>query len=165
MRFTRKIHPSIFYIFIHMISTKIVITIVYEKNLKKSVEKLFLQLSESCLKFENLGARFEIFFLDMVQQCGSCRVQFSNSDQYRTHYQSDWHCYNLKRKVAQLPPLGLDEFETRKEKITTEKKNSQNPKEKKDKHRKERKNQKKEKKRDQIWEAGDSPRLALKIKL
>ena len=99
----------------------------------------------------------------MVQQCGSCRVQFSNSDQYRTHYQSDWHCYNLKRKVAQLPPLGLDEFETRKEKITTEKKNSQNPKEKKDKHRKERKNQKKEKKRDQNWEAGDSPRLAIKI--
>ena len=105
-------------------------------------------------------SRISIFFLDMVQQCGSCRVQFSNSDQYRTHYQSDWHCYNLKRKVAQLPPLGLDEFETRKEKITTEKKNSQNPKEKKDKHRKERKNQKKEKKRDQNWEAGDSPRLA-----
>ncbi len=34
-------------------------------------------------------------------------------EQRRAHYRSDWHRVNLKRRVAQLPPLTLPEFEER----------------------------------------------------
>lgn len=37
--------------------------------------------------------------------CASCRVIFTNVEEQRTHYQSDWHRYNLRRKVADLPPV------------------------------------------------------------
>lgn len=39
------------------------------------------------------------------QTCYTCRVAFTASDVQRDHYQSEWHCYNLKRKVHSL--LGL----------------------------------------------------------
>jgi pre-60S factor REI1 len=37
--------------------------------------------------------------------CASCRVIFENVEDQRTHYQSDWHRYNLRRKVGDLPPV------------------------------------------------------------
>ncbi len=37
--------------------------------------------------------------------CASCRVIFQNVDDQRAHYQSDWHRYNLRRKVGDLPPV------------------------------------------------------------
>lgn len=42
--------------------------------------------------------------------CNSCAVAFRNSDAQRTHMRSDWHRYNLKRKVADLPPVSADDF-------------------------------------------------------
>ena len=30
-----------------------------------------------------------------------------------THFRSDWHCYNVKRKVASLQPLSFALFEER----------------------------------------------------
>jgi len=42
--------------------------------------------------------------------CNSCAVAFRNSDAQRTHMRSDWHRYNLKRKVADLPPVAADDF-------------------------------------------------------
>ncbi|KAK5079083.1 pre-60S factor rei1 [Lithohypha guttulata] len=42
--------------------------------------------------------------------CNSCAVAFRNSDAQRTHMRSDWHRYNLKRKVADLPPVSSDDF-------------------------------------------------------
>lgn len=42
--------------------------------------------------------------------CNSCAVAFRNSDTQRTHMRSDWHRYNLKRKVADLPPVSADDF-------------------------------------------------------
>ena len=41
-------------------------------------------------------------------------VLFTNRESLRAHYTSDWHRYNLKRKVAGLAPLVKDEFEARK---------------------------------------------------
>lgn len=35
---------------------------------------------------------------------------FRTADQQRDHYKSEWHRYNLKRKLADLPPLGLEKF-------------------------------------------------------
>nr|POE64941.1 cytoplasmic 60s subunit biogenesis factor rei1 like [Quercus suber] len=42
--------------------------------------------------------------------CNTCQVAFRTSDLQRTHMQSDWHRYNLKRKVASLPPLASEVF-------------------------------------------------------
>ncbi|KAH7350481.1 C2H2 type zinc-finger-domain-containing protein [Pyrenochaeta sp. MPI-SDFR-AT-0127] len=42
--------------------------------------------------------------------CNSCQVAFRSSDLQRAHMQTDWHRYNLKRRVASLPPLSSDIF-------------------------------------------------------
>jgi len=45
--------------------------------------------------------------------CISCRVAFKDAEIQRLHYKSDWHRYNLKRKVADLPPVNSEEFQRR----------------------------------------------------
>ena len=43
--------------------------------------------------------------------CISCRVAFGDADLQRAHYKTDWHRYNLKRKVAELPPVTAEVFQ------------------------------------------------------
>ncbi|KAI8394226.1 C2H2 type zinc-finger-domain-containing protein [Radiomyces spectabilis] len=43
--------------------------------------------------------------------CISCQVAFQSADSQRLHYRSDWHRYNLKRKVANLPPISNEQFQ------------------------------------------------------
>ncbi|XP_028909704.1 zinc finger protein 622 [Ornithorhynchus anatinus] len=45
--------------------------------------------------------------------CITCRVSFGAADLQRAHYKTDWHRYNLKRKVAALAPVPADGFEER----------------------------------------------------
>ncbi|XP_061549487.1 cytoplasmic 60S subunit biogenesis factor ZNF622 [Phycodurus eques] len=45
--------------------------------------------------------------------CISCRVVFSDGEVQRAHYKSDWHRYNLKRKVADMPPVSAANFQDR----------------------------------------------------
>ena len=45
--------------------------------------------------------------------CITCHVAFENSDIQRAHYKSDWHRYNLKRKVVELPPVSAENFQER----------------------------------------------------
>ncbi|KAJ2893996.1 pre-60S factor rei1 [Coemansia aciculifera] len=45
--------------------------------------------------------------------CMACQVAFYSAEQQRTHYRSDWHRYNLKRKVADLPPVNAESFAER----------------------------------------------------
>lgn len=45
--------------------------------------------------------------------CISCRVAFKDAQLQRSHYKTDWHRYNLKRKVADLPPVTSEEFQLR----------------------------------------------------
>ncbi|XP_050514581.1 cytoplasmic 60S subunit biogenesis factor ZNF622 [Diabrotica virgifera virgifera] len=45
--------------------------------------------------------------------CISCRVAFKDAELQRKHYTTDWHRYNLKRKVAELPPVTAEEFQIR----------------------------------------------------
>ncbi|KAI9498312.1 C2H2 type zinc-finger-domain-containing protein [Zychaea mexicana] len=47
--------------------------------------------------------------------CLACQVAFESAEGQRTHYRSDWHRYNLKRKVADLPPVSKDQFERKAE--------------------------------------------------
>uniref|UniRef100_UPI0035902D07 cytoplasmic 60S subunit biogenesis factor ZNF622 n=1 Tax=Myxine glutinosa TaxID=7769 RepID=UPI0035902D07 len=43
--------------------------------------------------------------------CITCRVVFSSAELQRAHYKSDWHRYNLKRKVANLQPVTAEVFQ------------------------------------------------------
>lgn len=45
--------------------------------------------------------------------CISCRVAFADGEVQRTHYKTDWHRYNLKRKVADMPPVTAENFQER----------------------------------------------------
>ncbi|CCH61677.1 hypothetical protein TBLA_0F01340 [Henningerozyma blattae CBS 6284] len=40
-----------------------------------------------------------------VFTCNSCMLEFQSGLDQRTHMKSDWHRYNLKRRVANLPPI------------------------------------------------------------
>lgn len=43
--------------------------------------------------------------------CITCRVSFADGDIQRRHYKTDWHRYNLKRKVAEMPPVTAEVFQ------------------------------------------------------
>lgn len=43
--------------------------------------------------------------------CITCRVAFARAELQRDHYKSDWHRYNLKRKVAELPSVSAEVFQ------------------------------------------------------
>jgi pre-60S factor REI1 len=45
--------------------------------------------------------------------CINCSIAFNNSESQREHYKTDWHRYNLKRKVADLPAVTLTDFNQR----------------------------------------------------
>uniref|UniRef100_A0A914V5D7 C2H2-type domain-containing protein n=1 Tax=Plectus sambesii TaxID=2011161 RepID=A0A914V5D7_9BILA len=45
--------------------------------------------------------------------CITCRVVFARGELQRDHYKTDWHRYNLKRKVAELPPIDAEQFQKR----------------------------------------------------
>jgi hypothetical protein len=46
-------------------------------------------------------------------QCVTCNTTFASADEHRSHYADEWHKYNLKRKMAALPPVARAAFETR----------------------------------------------------
>lgn len=43
--------------------------------------------------------------------CLSCKIQFSSTELQRTHMKTEWHRYNLKRRVAQLLPVSNETFQ------------------------------------------------------
>lgn len=45
--------------------------------------------------------------------CMTCRVGFRDADLQRDHYKSEWHRYNLKRKIVSLPPVTAENFAER----------------------------------------------------
>nr|CAG4650156.1 EOG090X06E3 [Sida crystallina] len=45
--------------------------------------------------------------------CMSCHVAFKEAAIQRDHYKTDWHRYNLKRKVVDLPPVTAEAFQER----------------------------------------------------
>ncbi|KAL4970959.1 putative C2H2 finger domain protein [Aspergillus stella-maris] len=42
--------------------------------------------------------------------CNTCFVAFRSSDGQRDHMRTDWHLYNMKRRVASLPPVAQEIF-------------------------------------------------------
>ncbi|KAJ8311227.1 hypothetical protein KUTeg_011221, partial [Tegillarca granosa] len=54
----------------------------------------------------------EIIMIRMsLYTCITCRVAFADGELQRTHYKSDWHRYNLKRKVADLSSVTAETFQ------------------------------------------------------
>lgn len=49
----------------------------------------------------------------MTFTCNTCMLQFEAPDAQRDHMRTDWHRYNLKRRVASLPPITQHVFETK----------------------------------------------------
>lgn len=45
--------------------------------------------------------------------CVTCHVGFNEHELQRDHYKTDWHRYNLKRKVADMPPVSYQDFSER----------------------------------------------------
>lgn len=58
--------------------------------------------------------------------CNSCQIQFSSSEDQRNHMKGEWHRYNLKRRVAQLPPISEDMFDTKVSSINKKKNEEEN---------------------------------------
>ena len=69
--------------------------------------------------------------------CNTCNLQFPESSDQRVHMKSDWHRYNLKRKVAQLPPLTEDLFNTKVAAMQSQKETKEKTTTKKEQRRKE----------------------------
>lgn len=40
--------------------------------------------------------------------CSTCAAEFPTSSLRREHMHSDWHVYNMKRRITDLPPISLD---------------------------------------------------------
>lgn len=47
--------------------------------------------------------------------CITCRLLFSTNKEQREHYKTDLHRFNLKRKVANLPPVNQQAFQQKME--------------------------------------------------
>lgn len=43
--------------------------------------------------------------------CMGCRIKFETMELQRAHYKTEWHLYNLKRRVCNLNPIDLESFE------------------------------------------------------
>ncbi|KAF2094757.1 hypothetical protein NA57DRAFT_45665 [Rhizodiscina lignyota] len=44
--------------------------------------------------------------------CTTCHISFQNGQEQRIHMKEPWHVYNIKRRIASLPPIPLDAFDT-----------------------------------------------------
>lgn len=66
--------------------------------------------------------------------CLACRVGFSSSETQREHYKTDWHRYNLKRKIAGMVAVSAENF---RERVTAQQVKEQEAKDKSRKGKKE----------------------------
>jgi len=58
--------------------------------------------------------------------CISCRLSFKDAEEQKNHYKSDFHRFNLKRKVANLPPVDENQFGKKVQNLRDQEKNSEN---------------------------------------
>lgn len=71
---------------------------------ENNLEKLNKQQNE--MKTTNNNNEEETF------SCSTCQQIFINREQQRDHFSTDWHRYNIKRKVLfEQSPVSLSEFE------------------------------------------------------
>lgn len=79
-------------------------------NKMKKITNMFFHVRNVCIHCIFRGTtNFDA--MSGLYTCITCRVGFANLDLQRGHYKTDWHRYNLKRKVAELPPVTADTFQ------------------------------------------------------
>lgn len=61
--------------------------------------------------------------------CVTCHIGFKEHEGQRDHYKTDWHRYNLKRKVADMPPVAFEDFSARAKLQRDQEENVQEPEE------------------------------------
>lgn len=47
---------------------------------------------------------------DRIFKCQTCHVVFAGQEDHIAHHKSDYHRFNLKRKMINLQPVTLDQF-------------------------------------------------------
>ena len=53
--------------------------------------------------------------MDDALVCTACQVPLSTQALYKAHYKTDFHTYNLKRKLVSLPPVSELVFQQKQE--------------------------------------------------
>lgn len=53
--------------------------------------------------------------------CPTCHISFERDDQFKLHYHSDIHHYNMKRKIVGLKPASEEQFQKQIQKMQAEK--------------------------------------------
>jgi pre-60S factor REI1 len=48
-----------------------------------------------------------------VLTCTACQVSLVSQEQCREHYRTEFHTYNLKRKLVDLPPVSSEVFDAK----------------------------------------------------
>lgn len=77
-----------------------------EKLNQSNLEKLNKQQNEISNTTNNNNNEEETF------SCGTCKQIFTDRKEQRDHFATDWHRYNIKRKLLfEQPPVSLAEFE------------------------------------------------------
>ncbi|XBW36937.1 hypothetical protein QEN19_002516 [Hanseniaspora menglaensis] len=66
---------------------------------------------------------------NLLFTCHACSLTFPSSDIQRYHMKSDWHRYNLKRKIEGLAPVSSEAFQQKIEMFKTDKDKTDNDKE------------------------------------
>ncbi|ANZ74298.1 BA75_01524T0 [Komagataella pastoris] len=56
---------------------------------------------------------FHIIEVAMHFTCNTCGLAFHDAENQREHMKGDWHRYNLKRRVADLPPVDEQTFNSK----------------------------------------------------
>ncbi|KAF2652741.1 hypothetical protein K491DRAFT_604281 [Lophiostoma macrostomum CBS 122681] len=49
----------------------------------------------------------------VVFPCNTCSLNFTTSELQRTHMRQSWHIHNLRRRVAELPAVSEEEYDTK----------------------------------------------------
>ena len=51
--------------------------------------------------------------IESLYTCVNCQLTFPHEEDYKQHYRSEHHRYNIKRKLIGLPPLSLNDYTIR----------------------------------------------------
>ncbi|XP_044746266.1 zinc finger protein 622 [Coccinella septempunctata] len=52
--------------------------------------------------------------------CAACQIRLGDDESFKAHYRTEWHSHNLKRKIVNLSPLTLQEYELKIDKSKNE---------------------------------------------
>jgi len=85
------------------------------KNNEKKIEELKIRISQDRLQSQSSKPTDSSISNDnsnqevKIQSCNTCGGSFYDVTSYRSHFRSEWHRHNLKRKMKNLPIVASEE--------------------------------------------------------